>query len=76
MLRESRTCINVRELWAEHRSRKSGPNGKVIAGIIAAVAVLIVAGVTAVVFDVSVGTDPASITLHDGPFSEGVVVGF
>ena len=30
---------------------------------------------TAVVFDVPVGTDPESIELHDGPFSEGVVVG-
>jgi hypothetical protein len=30
---------------------------------------------TAVVFDVPVGTDPQSIELHDGPFSEGVVVG-
>lgn len=30
---------------------------------------------TAVVFDVPVGTDPESIELHDGPFSEGVTVG-
>ncbi len=30
---------------------------------------------TAVIFDVPVGTDPESIELHDGPFSEGVVVG-
>lgn len=30
---------------------------------------------TAVVFDVPVGTDPQSISLHDGPFSDGVVVG-
>ena len=30
---------------------------------------------TAVVFDVPLGTDPASIELHDGPFSEGVTVG-
>ena len=30
---------------------------------------------TAVVFDVPVGTDLESIELHDGPFSEGVVVG-
>ncbi|MDX1884691.1 DUF4352 domain-containing protein [Mycolicibacterium sp. 120270] len=30
---------------------------------------------TAVVFDVPVGTEPESIELHDGPFSEGVVVG-
>jgi len=30
---------------------------------------------TAVVFDVPVGTDPESVELHDGPFSEGVVVG-
>jgi hypothetical protein len=30
---------------------------------------------TAVVFDVPVGTDPESIELHDGPFSDGVVVG-
>ena len=30
---------------------------------------------TAVVFDVPVGTDPQSVELHDGPFSEGVTVG-
>jgi hypothetical protein len=30
---------------------------------------------TAVVFDVPVGTDPESIELHDGPFSDGVTVG-
>jgi hypothetical protein len=30
---------------------------------------------TAVVFDVPVGTDPESIELHDGPFSEGVTAG-
>ncbi len=30
---------------------------------------------TAVVFDVPVGTDPESVELHDGPFSEGVTVG-
>lgn len=30
---------------------------------------------TAVVFDVPVGTDPQSISLHDAPFSDGVVVG-
>lgn len=30
---------------------------------------------TAVVFDVPVGTDPESIELHEGPFTEGVVVG-
>jgi uncharacterized protein DUF4352/uncharacterized protein DUF2510 len=30
---------------------------------------------TAVVFDVPVGTDPESIELHDGPLSDGVVVG-
>lgn len=30
---------------------------------------------TAVVFDVPVGTEPESIELHDGPFSEGVAVG-
>lgn len=30
---------------------------------------------TAVVFDVPIGTDPESIELHDGPFSEGVTVG-
>ncbi len=30
---------------------------------------------TAVVFDVPVGTDPESIELHDGPSSDGVVVG-
>jgi Domain of unknown function (DUF4352)/Protein of unknown function (DUF2510) len=30
---------------------------------------------TAVVFDVPVGTDPESIELHGGPFSEGVTVG-
>jgi hypothetical protein len=30
---------------------------------------------TAVIFDVPVGTDPVSIELHDGPFSEGVAVG-
>jgi hypothetical protein len=29
---------------------------------------------TAVVFDVPVGTDPESIELHDGPFSDGVTV--
>jgi hypothetical protein len=30
---------------------------------------------TAVVYDVPVGTDPKSIELHDGPFSDGVTVG-
>ena len=30
---------------------------------------------TAVVFDVPDGTDPESIELHDGPFSDGVTVG-
>jgi hypothetical protein len=30
---------------------------------------------TAVVYDVPVGTIPASIELHDGAFSEGVTVG-
>ena len=30
---------------------------------------------TAVAFDVPVGTDPESIELHDGPFSDGVTVG-
>jgi hypothetical protein len=30
---------------------------------------------TAVIFDVPVGTDPESIELHEGPFSEGVTVG-
>jgi Domain of unknown function (DUF4352)/Protein of unknown function (DUF2510) len=30
---------------------------------------------TSVVFDVPVGTDPESVELHDGPFSEGVTVG-
>jgi hypothetical protein len=30
---------------------------------------------TAVVFDVPVGTEPESVELHDGPFSDGVVVG-
>ncbi len=29
---------------------------------------------TAVFFDVPVGTDPESIELHDGPFSDGVTV--
>jgi hypothetical protein len=30
---------------------------------------------TAIVYDVPVGTDPESIELHDGPFSDGVTVG-
>jgi uncharacterized protein DUF4352/uncharacterized protein DUF2510 len=30
---------------------------------------------TAVVYDVPVGTDPESVELHDGPFSDGVTVG-
>lgn len=30
---------------------------------------------TAVAFDVPIGTDPESIELHDGPFSDGVTVG-